>query len=269
MRKVSNVFVIIIAFLLLCIIPASVIATVRIEKHNIKSGTRISHDEIKKLIPQMKRWVRDDGLNEKAVSDSSFDHAICIFTNFNPDSISDNSLESIEDYINTCEHIWEIPVDISGETYIFTVGEQISEKHDNKKTDRNLHIYSFGKGIDVYECLITMKRKYGYDECFIVSGLPGDTDKYILTIKNRKAKSFIPITESKSIVEISWNDMKSLVKNMESVTTKDGMRGLPELSPDKNSSGKEANWHNYIIVLFIIIAVVMGYLLIINVTKKN
>ncbi|MGN0271050.1 MAG: hypothetical protein ACI4CX_10200 [Candidatus Weimeria sp.] len=238
-KTVIMALMMVLIMVLIIVMPLKAIAA-ELDKAPVSTLERSDdYSEIKKLIPEMKKWAADDNLTDVEITDDDLSRTYCIYTDFNPAQIKDNHLDTIEKYLSSSDYIWEVPVDISGKIYTYTIGKgmPLSENGKNnlskadqteiEKSEGKFKIYSFGEGEDIYSSVKKITASKDYDQIFVVGGIPGYRSSYMLGIKNGSANAFIPLSDTKSQKTVSWNDMRTAVKKAAAAeSTQDEVSGV-------------------------------------------
>ena len=186
--------------------------------------------EIKSLLKDMQQWITDTNLPETKLTEADLENGYKIYTDFKLEDCSDSSATSIRNTLKNHSYIWEIPVKISNKTYTFTIGKSQplsengkknlteSEQKELKEQEGKFCIISFGEGNNLQALVKKQKTDYNYSDVYIVGGIPGQLDEYVLGV-NKEGASFTTVTQDvnadkllssdnhKTIKPISWEDM--------------------------------------------------------------
>lgn len=241
------------------------------------------YSEIKGLIPEMKRWAEGDKLSDFEITDKDLSHACRVYTDFDPGKIEDNTSGSLEKYFKKSDYVWEVPVNISGTTYTYTVGKGLPLSEEGKKNlssaeqaqikedEGKLKIYSFGKGKDLYDLIRGKTSLKSYDQIFVVGGIPGKRDLYILGIRNNAADTFIPISDESVSETISWKDMRTVSQKAAAEYSRDKQQKVSGIDTASDSKKDQtASQPGYrTAMLIIIVGAVLLLVLILTVRHRN
>ena len=179
---------------------------------------------IHSLIPEMEKWAENSGLSGVSISDDDLENGIRVYSDFDPSTIKSNSLSQIRSVTAKGDYIWEIPVSRGRKTYTYTVGFGMPLSDQGKKNlseadqkainedEGKLKVYSFGEDSDIAAAVRKISASGAYDSLYVVAGIPGQIDMYVLGIKDGHAASFVPVSNGASSKEISWQTMCASAK---------------------------------------------------------
>lgn len=222
------------------------------------------YSEMKSLIPEMKEWARDENLYDNDIDVKNLNHAYRIYTDFNPGEIKDNKISTLKSYLKNSDYVWEVPVNISGKTYTYIVGKGLPLSENGKKnltekeqaqimeSEGKLKIYSFGEGKDLYDAIRKIASEKKYDQVFVVGGIQGDRSSYVLGIKNNKADTFISLSDSAGVENVSWNDMQMISKKALTDTRQNDIGGSLTVAENNRSASEVYSNRMYVIMIIIV-----------------
>ena len=221
MKKISILTILTAVTLMISSMTVAQAGTVGLRSTDLLQGSE-DLKEMKSLLPDMQQWIADADLPDTKITEADLNNGYKVYTDFKLENSKDSSSESIQDSLEENPYIWEIPVKISDKTYTFTVGRSqplsengkqnltAAEQKEIKEKEGKFCVISFGEGEDLRTLAKSIKAGYDYSDVYIVGGIPGQPDEYIMGV-TREGANFTALSQMpKGADVLTANDMKQI-----------------------------------------------------------